>query len=284
MINVLNKTLEEVRPVVKNSANEVTICKDVYTNEMFVVIKLIDRRLIKRILGLLYAPDGSSLLPDDMFVGNLVNKENVLLVFRYLPERRLFSYLKSESRSAASTIETVKDLIISYFALKVAPPLIGLLIDEDNINVRPDGSIYFGTILDFENINFELKETDCSKKMIDIINKMLLEFNITENGQYANTKSIMLFLKKYRNNTYGSLVEVYNDFKLDGAKSKRGLNWFKKIIDEETLFKLGKKILIITAICMICIFVKWLLEKSTLMIGFRNNNLDLIGTVNMTEE
>ncbi len=33
MINVLNKTLEEVRPVVKNSANEVTICKDVYTNE-----------------------------------------------------------------------------------------------------------------------------------------------------------------------------------------------------------------------------------------------------------
>ena len=80
------------------------------------------------------------------------------------------------------------------------------------------------------------------------------------------------------------MVEVYNDFKLDGAKSKRGLSWFKKIIDEETLFKLGKKILIITAICMICIFVKWLLEKNTLMIGFRNNNLDLIGTVNMTEE
>ena len=60
MINVLNKTLEEVRPVVKNSANEVTICRDIYTNEMFVVIKIIDRRLIKRILGLLYAPDGSS--------------------------------------------------------------------------------------------------------------------------------------------------------------------------------------------------------------------------------
>lgn len=283
MINVLNKTLEKVRPVVRNSTNEVTICKDIYTNEMFVVIKLIDKRLIKRILGLLYAPDGSSFLPDDMFVGNSVNKEEVLLVFRYLPERKLFSYLKSESRSAVDTIETVKDLIISYFAFKVAPPLIGLLIDENNINVRPDGSIYFGTILNFENINFELKETDCSKKMIDIINKMLLEFNITENRQYANTKSIMLFLKKYRNNTYSSLVEVYNDFKLDDAKSKRA-NWFRRMVDEGTLFKLGKRILIITAICMIYIFIRWLLEKSPLMIGFKNNNLDLIGTVNMTEE
>ena len=284
MINVLNKTLEEVRPVVKNSANEVTICRDIYTNEMFVVIKIIDRRLIKRILGLLYAPDGSSFLPDDMFVGNSVNKEEVLLVFRYLPERKLFSYLKSESCSAADTIETVKDLIISYFAFKVAPPIIGLLIDENNINVRPDGSIYFGTILDFENINFELKEADCSKKMIDIINKMLLEFNITENGQYANTKSIMLFLKKYRNNTYSSLVEVYNDFKLDDAKSQLRANWFRKMFDKEKLFKFGKRILIITAICMIYIFIRWLLEKSTLMIGFKNNNLDLIGTVNMTEE
>ena len=219
-----------------------------------------------------------------MFVGNSVNKEEVLLVFRYLPERKLFSYLKSESRSAADTIETVKDLIISYFAFKAAPPIIDLLIDENNINVRPDGSIYFGTILDFENINFELKETDCSKKMIDIINKMLLEFSITENGQYANTKSIMLFLKKYRNNTYSSLVEVYNDFKLDDAKSQLKANWFRRMIDKEKLFKLGKRILIITAVCMIYIFIRWLLEKSTLMIGFKNNNLDLIGTVNMTEE
>ena len=35
---------------------------------------------------------------------------------------------------------------------------------------------------------------------------------------------------------------------------------------------------------MIYIFIRRILEKSTLMIGFKNNNLDLIGTVNMTEE
>lgn len=285
MINVLNRTLEEVRPVIQNDVNEVSVYKDIKTNNMFVLIKLINRELTKQIVKLIYDSDGKSLLPSNLFIDSIVYEGNMLLIFNYLPERRLFSYLKAESTSSKSTIKTIKNLIINYFALKVETPIAALLINENNINLKQDGTIYFGAILDFKKINLKFKEEDSTKLIIDLINKILLEFDMVENKQYKNLKSTQLFFKKYKKNMYNSLIEVYNDFKIDdNVQTYKIFDKLKSFFKFEKFLSIGKWILIITAIFMFFIGVKFLLEKSTFMIGLKNNNLNSIGTVDMKEK
>jgi hypothetical protein len=285
MIDLFDRTLEEVRPIANNAINEVAVYKDIKTGEKFVVSKLKERETTKKILKMLHDKAGNSLFPKELFVGSTVDKNSVLLLFHYIPERKLFSYLKSDSNSVHETISIIKDFIFKFMSLKIAPPLMQLLMNKSNINLGQDGHIQWGTLLNFEKINFEATEVDCARNCLDIVNSMVLEFDINGNKQYKSAKSIKLFLKKYKNNSYHSIIDVYNDFKTTGVIHAHFYdNWYAAFLAPSKMIKMAKISIIMIFCCIVFAGVYWLLEKSPFVIGFRNRSLDIIGTVDMTAE
>ncbi|MDR2817695.1 MAG: hypothetical protein LBB04_03155 [Oscillospiraceae bacterium] len=285
MIDLFGRTLEEVRPVVINDVNEVAVCKDIKTSDKFVVVRLKGSEITKKVLKMLYNRDGNSFLPGELFVGGVVNKGDMVLVFNYLPERRLFSYIKSDSYSSQYTISVIRSFLFKLISLKMPPPLIRLLLAKDNINLKEDGSVYFGTLLDFEKMNFETRERDCLSACLDVVNNIILEFDVGEDEKYRNLEAVKLFLKKYRNGSYRSVVEIYNDFKLKRLTVPHFYdNWYAAFLKPSRLFKVGKILMIAIFICAAFMLASWLLDKSSFMIGFKNRKLDVIGTVVMTLE
>jgi hypothetical protein len=282
MINLFGRNWEEVRPVVTNDVNEVAVFKDIKTGDKFVVVRLKGSGTTKKVLKMIYTKDGN-FLPSELFVGGVVNKGDMVLVFNYLPERRLFSYIKSDSYSSQHTISVIRSFLFKLISLRVPPPLVKLLLAKDNINLKEDGSVYFGTLLDFEKVNFETREQDCLRACLDIVNNIILEFDVGEDAKYRNLEAIKLFLKKYRNGSYRSIVEIYNDFKLKRLTIPHFYdNWYAAFLKPSRLFKIGKILMITTFICAAFMLAGWLLDKSSFMVGFKNRNLDAIGTVDMT--
>ncbi|MDR1260674.1 MAG: hypothetical protein LBJ83_03065 [Oscillospiraceae bacterium] len=285
MIDIFAKTLEKVMPIASNEINEVAVYKDIKAGNSFVLIKLKDKDITKKILQMLYDQNGASLLPQELFVGSTVDKDDVLLLFNYIPERKLFSYLKSDSNSVKHTITVIKDLIFKFMSMRIAPPLIQLLIRKPNINLGKDARIHWGTLLDFGKINFATNEQECTKACLDLVNSMVLEFDVTCDKQYKNSKAIKLFLKKYKNNSYKSMIDVYNDFKADGSVKPHFYdNWYAAFLDPNKLIKLAKIALVTILLCLIFAGIYWLLQKSSFIIGLKNRSLNVIGTVDMTQE
>ncbi|GHU84854.1 hypothetical protein FACS1894198_1440 [Clostridia bacterium] len=285
MMDLFGRTLGEVRPVADNDINEVAVYKDIKTGDKFVVVRLKDRGITKKVLQILYDKDENSFLPSELFVGGVVDKGDMMLVFNYLPERRLFSYLKSDSYSAQYTVSVIRSLVFKLISLRVPPPFIRLLLAKDNINLKEDGSVYFGTLLDFEMMDFETSEQDCVSVCLDVVNSIILEFDIGEDKRYKNLEAIKLFLKKYKNGSYNSVVEIYNDFKLKRLTIPHFYdNWYAAFLKPSRLFKIGKILVIATLICAALMLASWLLDKSPFMIGFKNRKLSVIGTVDMMSE
>ncbi|GHV29219.1 hypothetical protein FACS189481_1530 [Clostridia bacterium] len=281
-MDLFGRTLGEVRPVADNDVNEVAVCKDVKTGDKFVVVRLKDRGVTKKVLKMLYDKDGNSFLPNELFVGGVVDKGDMMLVFNYLPERRLFSYLKSDSYSVQYTISVIRSFVFKLISLRVSPPFIRLLLAKDNINLKEDGSVYFGTLLDFEKMDFETREQDCVSACLDVVNSIILEFDVGEDKRYKNLEAIKLFLKKYKNGSYNSVVEIYNDFKLKRFTVPHFYdNWYAAFLKPSRLFKIGKILVIATLICTAFMLASWLLDKSPFVIGFKNRKLNVIGTVDM---
>ncbi|MDR1354530.1 MAG: hypothetical protein LBJ38_03285 [Oscillospiraceae bacterium] len=263
MIDFFGGELEEIRPIICNDINEVAICRDVNGADKFVVVRLKDKEITKQALGMLYDAKGRSALPDGLFVRSVVDLGDMLLIFNYIPDRKLFSYVKSDSLSVAYTISVIRSFVFNYLSLKVAPPIKRLLLAKDNINLSADGKICFGSLLDFEQLDLETSEQDCFGACLDIVNNIILEFDLQEDKYYKASEPVNLFLKKYKNNSYNSAVDIYKDFKSERALKWHFYdNWYAAIFRPWVLIRLGKILVIGLFVCVLVTFACVLLEKS----------------------
>ncbi len=286
----VGKKLKKIRTVLSNEVNEIFVCQDVSENndiKYYTLISIGDQSVIKSVLQTIYDGDGNCKLPQSLFCGLFVEIDKLNILMRYQEPQKLFSYLKSYIVTDYVEHVVIKNLLYECLAIDVDYPILYLMLDKDNINIDKDFNVSFNGFLDFSKFDKNVNEKQCVKECCDLINDILMvNEHLTEKSR---VKSINLFIKKKRHDTYNKIIELYNDFKLKENQYRNDQeNILEKILDKikyvfrhrlkNILVSLGGVLIFVAAVVFVCDLFKMDLPFS------KYQGLNIIGTVNFKEK
>lgn len=294
MIVGSGKNLEKVGTILSNNINSIFVCKDkdaVNKNniEYYTLIKIHDANVIKDVLEVIYKKDKNNIsynLPQSLFCDIFVEIDTLNILMKYREPQKLFLYLKSYMTTEYSQHMIIKNFIYQCLSLDIDYKILDLMLDKDNINLNKDYSVFFNGFLDFSKFNKNADERVCVKKCCDLISNILESDDELTNK--SKVKSINLFIKKQRNNSYNKLIDLYNDFKIKETRYKTNKESFwvsiRSYFDEVIKYRL-KKILVRSGLILIVLALTILIcDLFRLDLPFaKYQGLNVIGTVNMGE-
>lgn len=160
MFQVLNMNLEVTRTVLKNAVNEITVCADLKreSGAYYTVIAVTDSGLRKELARRI---GGEGLFSGNRdFIGSFTYQEGLNLVFDYRPEVRLCDREAILVKGFGDRKNLASSFLVACAETGTDGAIGELLIRDRNINVTPDGKVYFNYFIDF----LEMKSDETPKK------------------------------------------------------------------------------------------------------------------------
>lgn len=227
MIQVLGRSLEAVRIVIDNDINVVYVCKEGHGEELFyTLISIKDRDVQKNVLKLLTQDD--SIKENKDYVGHFVLKDTLNLLFYYKKEQCLFTYLDLYGDSFKKQVYIAKTLINACVGTRLPYEIVHLLLDEKNINLNPEGTVYFNYFIDFKNFN----KLETSNQKLDVLAGIVFKILAKDYEEIYNVekypKDLRLFYKKLQADgftTYNQLYK-YTNLMPEYLEKEKGF-WYK---------------------------------------------------------
>ena len=149
MFPALNMELEIVRTVLKNPVCEIYVCTDLKrgTGVFYTLIAILDSDCRRTVAGRV----GSETLfsSNSDYIGSFSYKNTFNLVFLYKRENRLSSREAIYTGSFADCRKLAVNFLIACAESEIYGDMGQLLVNSRNVNVGPDGRVYFNYFLDF---------------------------------------------------------------------------------------------------------------------------------------
>jgi len=230
MYHVFNMELEIVRTVLKNEINAISVCADLKSNndDFYTLISISNTGLRKKVVALINGED--ALATNSDFIGSFTMQDNLNLVFAYKKENILSKREAIYISNFADRKRVVTSLLVSCAEAEIYGELGKLLINDRNINIAPDGKIYFNYFLDFADLKSNSIGLDYYNFLAEYSFKIIAreyELKYDENiSEYPD--EIQLFSKKIRNNSFKSynLIITFIKMMSDKIDDRKGL-WAK---------------------------------------------------------
>ncbi|MBR6172926.1 MAG: hypothetical protein IKQ49_07100 [Eubacterium sp.] len=141
-----------------------------------------------------------------------------VLVFPYRQERPLKTFFVGEALSLSEIEEIGTNLLLSCIMASLPYPVLYLLLEQGQINLAKDGSVFFSFVVDLKEMDLKRTERDCTVKCAQILRAMLATKEDERNISYE------LISRKTDNNSYSSFTELYRDLRIAAMPvEKRGL-------------------------------------------------------------
>ena len=131
-----------------------------------------------------------------------------ILVFPYRQERPLVTFFVGEALTLGEIEEIGTNLLLTCISASLPYPLLYLLLDQGQINLSKDGSIYFSYVIDLKYMDLRRTERDCTVKCAQILRALLATKENEKNISYE------LISRKSDNNSYNSFTELYRDLRI----------------------------------------------------------------------
>ncbi|WP_343253258.1 hypothetical protein [Ligaoa zhengdingensis] len=149
MFQVLNMNLHTMRTVLKNAVNEVTVCTDLKRDSgvFYTVVSIADSQ-VRREVARQVTGEGLFSANRD-FVGSFAYRDRFCLVFRYQPEVRLCNREMIQAETFADRKRLAAAFLVACAEIEAGGEVGELLLRERNINLAPDGRVYFNYFIDF---------------------------------------------------------------------------------------------------------------------------------------
>ena len=195
------------------------------------------------------------------FVKQFFHNEDMITLFPYREERRLFSFGPGQMDSIYSLEEVAHNLVVECMSSPIPYPFLYLVLQEKNVHITRDNSIYFVMGMDLTELDEKKSEAHC----VNICAQLLLELLEKSGNTRTKSASYELIRKKLQRRAYSSFPELYYDIRLTASdKKKASLGqrlkrfWIKQ---RDRLFH------ILLAVCVIAVVIAAVMLVTQIFFG-----------------
>jgi len=268
MISALNMEFEIVRTVLKNDANEISVCIDAKRDSgaHYTILSIFSKSIAKDIAERM-AVDGLFSQNSD-FVGSFTLRDALHLVFHYHPESRL----ANKEALYAGSFAKRKGIALSFLTALAETEIRGdigrLLITDENVNISSGGKVYLNYFLDFKKFTpspgqddfyrdaarfaFEILSREYAEKYEQQTelypNELRLMYKKTQNRAFKSYSQLMAFIKTLSDTPREQRVGIMRLLGVfEGIRSflfKNPANLFLTVVVVITLGYLGYQLMI----------------------------------------
>lgn len=296
MIPALNMHLEDVRVVLKNEVNDITVCRDIKENghhfyTMISVKSDAHRKYITRQMN-----KGKLFSHSKDFIGSFSVGKELKLLFRYESENlignvgSIYLYEFSKCRQAAINLVSV------IAETGMDGQIFKLLLNPRNINVNSDCSVTLNYFLDFKEYDLAAKEfnyMDCiTQTVFSILERPWKEVFQGEVQNYPD--ELRLFWMKMQNHSFATYGQIVSQLRImpDRPIAKQGFLWkIRKALRSvrATLFKNPARIALTLLVLITILYATWQIGMRIRIQRAYDKNisysaLEYIGTVYLGDE
>ena len=213
MLEALGMQLEPVRVVRENRVNSITVCRDLRRDAgVLYTVVCITEPETRRTAAAQAAGGVFSRTAD--YIGSYTRGEGLNLVFRYRGENRLSSHQAQFAVDFAHRRTLAENFLTACAESGVDGPAGLLLLEEENLNLGANGSVYFNWFLDFAkwkplrrpndyytkaaSIVFELLAPDFARRTGSLDNyppELQVLYKKADAGNFSSMGSLLAFVR-----------------------------------------------------------------------------------------
>lgn len=232
MFPALDMELEIVRTVVHNDINDIYVCKDLKKNTgvFYTMVSIRNTKFRKLIAEKLNTE--RLFFSNNDFIGSFIYEDCLNLVFRYYHENLLSLLGGVYLVEFKECKEAALQLAAAYAQSGVDAELGMLILQEQNINLKKDGEVYFNYFLDFAKFQKEGTEKNDLKLLAEKVFE-ILEINYKAKYDSPNQypDELRLFYLKMSTigfSSIGNLIASIRNVPDELKETKGFFQWLKK--------------------------------------------------------
>lgn len=273
--------LKTVNEVLHGPVNQVSVCSDLKKRgkEFYFLWTVKEHRVAKQILEAVHAKEQQNGVP---YLMCFSDGDSLCFLFPYQEERPLKRFYKGQKLQYRDVLKIGIRMIEQCMICGLSPSLLYLVLEQEQIQLGRDGSIYFTYALDLKNFDLEKKEKDCVLRCALLLEELILQ------SKTGKKKNLELIRKKIRREQYTSFIELYHDFKV--MMPSLGSNFFNKeelknfyTVNHDRIFKLLLGLSSILLLVVIAVLISQLLFGEIPLLRLFSNSFEQIGTESLLQ-
>lgn len=278
LFNIGKKHYKVIRDVLDGKANSVYVCQrqDCPVVEYKTVWVVKDRNLSRRLLKICSEADVVG------YESCFTYGNDICFLFPYMEERKAESFFLGTVRNGNCSKEQIcLEYVIKCMTSRLPDALMYMLLEQKQVHLMQDGSIYFNFFLDLTDAELNMTNRNCVRRCAqNILNLLKLD------GDEKNPTQ-KLIEKKLERAEYTEYIQLYKDLKLMTKEEKRG-SLIKKLGDQvrnrkDMIFKaLSVLAVMLFVIVMTMFFMRLLFGNVTIFDLFRDP-IKQIGTESLLQ-
>lgn len=227
-INTLNGTIFVVRKVYDNEGLEVNICKykKLSEDKLYTIVILKSSNIIKKSIEFFYLLRENHKFDD--FIECFSQNSKLYIVFKYHGDATI-NYEEVSEMPLMQRVEITKQLLSLIVLLDLPKEILYDIFSNNNINLNPNGKVYF---------SYYLKNIDMYEKVTEkhAIKKMGLFFRKIFPQELMNdsVKNFKELVYRCENGKYKNILDIYSDYVNNYKNFKESLNL--KEVKEPNIF------------------------------------------------
>lgn len=203
-----------VREVFSGGINDVYVCRE--RDDLAAPYKTVwivrDRKVVRALMGSL----------DGVCEEYFMHHEDAGFVFPYRQERPLPRFYPGNIREDPDMRWQIwTALVVACMTVPLSPPLLKLVLDQDEIHLGADGTVWFGTFIDLEPYDGHVTERDNAAACAEKIAGLLRLEQETGADRTEKQQALRLLEKKLSRKGYREFITLYKDIRLIGSKDAR---------------------------------------------------------------
>ncbi len=244
--------LKCIRVIEKTPANDILVCQDLNTAEksLYTVLAVYDHELVRRFLSVY---EHSEYDRGASCVDSFSDQGAFLIVYPYYRERLLQDFYMGSSYSLNECETVCINTILACIAAEIPYPILYLILQQRQLHLAKNHNVYFGYMLNLEELDEKLTERDCVVACARILRELL--------ASKASQKAIsyQLLDKKISKKSYHKFTELYKDIRIAAAPKRKGgifarlRAWFYRNRDQ--IFKVLLRVCILLVLLVIATFL-----------------------------
>lgn len=270
--------LNTVRIVRKSAANDVLICRDLNSDagSLYTLLLIKDHKIVKQVLE---SFEHSGENRKRACVASFSWNGDFCMVFPYKAERQLTAFYAGERFPLSKCEDICIHLILACMTEGVPYPLLYLMLQQNQIHLAKDDSVFLSYQIDLTEINPKITEKECTVQCA----RILLELLKPKAPQKA--VSYTLLKKKIEKRSYSELSELYKDIRIAAvSKEKKGIRariaaWIMAYRD--TLFRILLITCVFLGLIVAVTFLAQLIFGDAPWLRLFTNSFQVIGTENL---
>lgn len=213
VFNIGKKNYKVIRDVLESEVNTVYVCKrlDSSVIEYKTVWVVKDRELSRKLLKICSETDVLG------YESCFTSGEDICFMFPYVEEREAESFFLGTVQNGSCSKEQIcLEYVTKCMTSRLPDALLYMILDQNQVQLMPDGSIYFNYFIDLTDSNLDVRTSQCVKKCAQNILRLLHQI---EEGKDTAER---LIEKKLERTEYLEYIQIYKDLKILSQKEERG--------------------------------------------------------------